>query len=714
MEAIGHNSRRVPLAQRKRTECSCDRCKSRKQKCHRIPGQAKCRHCQNHGYECTTTKPRKQRLYGSVDHFRSRLSVLEGLVKGLIPEADLSSVDNLRHVGQSLGIPLPPADLLARESHEETPEASERSRPDTRRLVHDLQGQGQYIGPASSYFFQMKLRTLFGRDGTGPRGRMYLFGQNPMTADAFSSISDLVDCLEASPQSASEAGTSPAGTTPRTLPDASLIDTMVRSYFDYVNVDFPVLHEATFWETFDHWRAGSSAVDKSWLCGLFCVLILARRVSPVPVSLEQEERWWLQVQSLLASVMFTSSVHSVQAMMLAALHLHNTNHRDACWTLTGAAVRIAFAIGLHRDEVESQGPRQARELRKSLWWTLYGFEQMQVSSHDRPSAIEDALCSTKSPHERALSGGASYGPPDYMYWWTRLMVLMGLVCRNLSNAAAVEDYAGPLSPAAGLLRDLTRWHDSLPPHLSMQVFDAQPPTFQRSVILLHIQYHYTVSLLTRSGLLYHFNHLTRKGAHAKFAQNLQPTADICSQSGRSACELLLKMDSVGKFNAVIWWDIYYAYSSTLVLALTIICDLVKGCHDASRAGLQLLHDCATMAGKYLESPMIPGTMHRWASVVCELDVMAQDFLHRKQNHHPTEPDIMTANGLQQDQIAPSGIIAGSNEARNLIHGMVEAASHHDRLPPSVLNEAGLSWRDIQWDDIGSMLLGGEDVAFWDT
>ena len=49
-------SRRVPLDKRKRTETSCDKCKSRKQKCNKQPGQDACRYCIVHNIECLTVR----------------------------------------------------------------------------------------------------------------------------------------------------------------------------------------------------------------------------------------------------------------------------------------------------------------------------------------------------------------------------------------------------------------------------------------------------------------------------------------------------------------------------------------------------------------------------------------------------------------------------------------------------------------------------------
>ncbi|KAJ9157919.1 Fungal-specific transcription factor domain-containing protein [Pleurostoma richardsiae] len=646
-------SRRVPKELRQRTEHSCDRCKSRKQKCLTWPGEEKCRHCQKYGYDCVVTKPRKQRLYGSVETHSARVAVLESLVKGLVPEADLSNVESMQEMARSLGIPLPEtvstADTLSRSGSATVKE------DENEQLVHDLQGQGQYIGKASSYFFQMKLRTLVGKMPGGGLGRMYLFGPNPASSRRRSGTIHTAggDDEPLDMHSIASTVASPSNDGLVSADDAapaesqSVVFLLVRIFFDRINVDFPILHEATFLERLDGWCKDPSSVDDVWLCSFLCVLILSRRLCDVHIPEAQEEAWWCRIQSLLSTVMFTSSLTSIQALMLAALHLHNTNSRDICWTLTGAAIRIGFAIGLHRDGIDTQGTPLTREMRKRVWWTLYAFEQLQVSSHDRPSAIDNPKYLPNPPRETILDMG-THNLPDYVAWSNRLVVMLGAACRTLPDAAK-DGYSGPLSPAAGLLRELSRWRTGLPQHLSMDSIDAMPPTFQRPLILLHIQYHYVVSLISRYALLSRFTTLSRDRATA-VADSLLSMSDVCIESGRLSCQLLLKLDLIDSFNAVSWLDVYYLYSSTLVLALSIICHVSQGKRDATAEHGRLLYQCTDLAARHLRNPLVPGTMRRWLTVVGELKTMVDEFSGK--HSAAQQNSASAAAAASRDDIAP--------------------------------------------------------------
>ncbi|KAI8958293.1 fungal-specific transcription factor domain-containing protein [Daldinia sp. FL1419] len=113
--------RRVPNSQRKRTQVSCDACKTRRCKCVRLkeasglentaakPGdQPPCKLCVETGIPCVTTMPRKQRVYGSVENLDKRYRALEALVAGVFPELNpRASAEELVIFGQERVIAMP-------------------------------------------------------------------------------------------------------------------------------------------------------------------------------------------------------------------------------------------------------------------------------------------------------------------------------------------------------------------------------------------------------------------------------------------------------------------------------------------------------------------------------------------------------------------------------------------------------------------------------
>ncbi|KAF2174429.1 hypothetical protein K469DRAFT_710954 [Zopfia rhizophila CBS 207.26] len=525
----------------------------------------------------------------------------------------------MRQLGSSLGIPLPDAGG-GEASGEDGKSGSGNENEEPLSLLPDQQGQVQYIGPASSFSFHLKLRTLVGR---GAFREFVLFGRNAADQESLDpAVADNDPHALSTPPSATSNidHNSPVGQ--RVSGESQSLETLIGAYFHHINPDFPVLHEASFREAYENWLHLPAQADPAWLCSFLCVLLLSRRISRITFPEEQERFWWRRVQSLLPVVIFTSSVTAVQALMLAAIHLHNTNHRDACWNLTGTAVRIAFAIGLHQDKVNTaQGPL-ARELRKRMWWTLYAFEVMQVSSYDRPSAIEHPGSRIDCPNDRII-GLTGYCPPDYTKWFNRLVIHLGSACRAPKNPKAhssEESYVGPLSPAAGVLRELDRWKESIPTHLRVENADTSQSSFQRPLLLLHAMYHYTIVVLCRAALLTRATTLSKEGKDSKNIA-LTSMSDFCVESGRALARILIKLEDIGKFDAITWWDIWYSLASASILVLDLVCDGKKSGKGISESRI-LLSQLAALATKHRRNPHMPGTIEKWASITVELHSMA--------------------------------------------------------------------------------------------
>lgn len=677
-----------------------------------------------------------------------------------MPEADTASIEGMRALGASLGIPLPPPEEspLPLESEESIDQGS-RGQQEEIPVLRDQQGQTQYIGPASSYVLQIRIRSLFAGGQPQNQGQFFLFGSNPTEKAWVGEVTDLgremslgksptTNASASSPTAVEKTAmvTASPTSTMNDVIDGPVPDTLIAAFFDRIHADFPVLHEASFREEYERFCLNpallTTEADPTWICSLLCVLILARRTTSIDSSsLKQgqdaEDRWWRKVQALLPSVIFTSSVSAVQALLLAALHLNNTNHKDSSWTLTGTAVRIAIAIGLHREAKAPLHTPLVRELRKRVWWTLYQFELMQAASLDRPSAIDDAACSTGTPRQAMLDMGLS----DSMSYSNRLLVLLSQACRvvrTINNTSEVgeEVSSGPLSPAASLIRDLRRWKESLPRHLCLEAVNGQQPSSQRAILLLHIQYHHVLCVLSRNAMLGLASRLfsaeTQAGALATPLSNSGATtlSDVCAEAAQESIRILLKLDSIGGFDHVTWWDFYFLYAAALVLVLNIVCEAKQQSLDPSyrsrwiNNSRSLLAQCAAFSNKMQENPLVPGTTRRYAIVIEDLNEMSRDFSaadygpetpaqpHVGPSNMPTNPSTYTQSPEATQHGLPE-INTVMGEPQHGLPGlyMTQGPTGMQFTPDFSGNfgfpDASWGWREGQWNDIAAMLLGNE-------
>jgi hypothetical protein len=726
-------SRRVPLDKRKRTETSCDRCKTRKQRCDRLSDKAQCRYCELHGITCTTSAPRKRRIFGSVEGIGNRMSLLESLIKGLLPEADLSSIEEMQQLGRQLGIPLPTLEEGGLSNGTQTKNIASKDDEDNAiQVLPDQQNQIQYVGPSSSFLFHLRLRRML---GNYPTSEFAMFGNNaadqifePSQGNRKDRNREPHQTLPVSERRHSSKSASDCASPSDAIRDidGSVLETLLDAYFDVIHSDLPVLHEASFREAYETWSTSNSTADPAWLCGLLCVLILARRVANIEIPEEAEKKWWRHVQTLMPTVFFSSNLFTVQTLMLAALHLHNNSHRDACWNLTGTAVRVAHGIGLHRDDIKqsAQSPL-GRELRKQVWWSLYAFEQMQVSSYDRPSAIAHIASTVGTPNERIV-GTAGPVPPDFAKWSQKLHVFLGSACKALNpagNGGMVppdDAYSRPLSPTAAILRDLERWKESLPPHLRLEIINASAPTSQRPLILLHVQYYYILVLVTRSALLRRAMILARSPGDQPLPQALVAVSETCIDAGRSLGQLLWKLDDIQKFNAVTWFDIFYLVAAVL----TIVLDLrIK--QDGRKSPSEpkiLLSSLAAVAAKHMQNPRMPGSMRALAQIVVDVNLTAENFSsdasvdnelqsgqsfggapqmstspgqYSPHNQHVSStPKSFPLMSVKQDD----HLITGGDEIA-LVRGHTDDPKFWEQL--SFMDDGTL--QDWTWDDIGTIV-----------
>jgi len=315
--AIMSGRRRVEADKRRRTESSCDVCKSRKQKCDKQFGQA-CRYCKSHDLSCATTQPRKQRVYGSLEHVGTRIRLLEAITKGLVPEADLSSNDELRRLGASLGIPLPPDHVVDEPQSGLVPTDGTSTIEKALPLLPDQQGHAQYTGPASSFSFHSKLESLF---NTHPRNEFAMFGPNAAVAETQSSPHTATSDVAVRPL-ALRTSAQPFGSNEREgLPSPAVSIGLIQAFFAHAHASFPVLHETSFRESFEVWSATDDKDDTTacWSVTLLCVCILGSKVGHQRFTAEQEMAWWQQVQLHVPTVLFTTDMAAVQALMLVGL-----------------------------------------------------------------------------------------------------------------------------------------------------------------------------------------------------------------------------------------------------------------------------------------------------------------------------------------------------------------------------------------------------------
>ena len=100
-----------------------------------------------------------------------------------------------------------------------------------------------------------------------------------------------------------------------------------------------------------------------------------------------------------AKFMSTSSLVTLQALVLHLLSVRDIYEPRAIWSLTGVAVRIAESMGLERDGLTLGLPPFETEIRRRIWWQLKGhdFRTAELCGLSKFRNLDTSTESTKWP-----------------------------------------------------------------------------------------------------------------------------------------------------------------------------------------------------------------------------------------------------------------------------------------------------------------------------
>ncbi|KAI1453145.1 hypothetical protein F4805DRAFT_385350 [Annulohypoxylon moriforme] len=496
-------------------------------------------------------------------------------------------------------------------------------------LILDATGRPHYIGPCGSLAFFAEMRELFARQTNITRGlqetesmsrnltmsqRRTFFNSNPLAASLggtgdrgrasgspsgrFSSGSPhnrILDHLDGdSPPRICEDMLRDHFDDPEfwryrkrvstiQLPPRERTDMCVRAFFHHVHPNFILFHRLTFQRAYEKmWRCWEAhrkstrtdrvkefSVSVGWLCCLYMIIILGSRALPQNGdSLEFQRKWFAQVDRL-PPLLGTSSLPNVCAYMLLSLYFHNTNDRTSAWTFQGAACRLAIALGMHRESSSDLFEPVERQLRKRVWWTLYGYEQFLCCSLGRPSAIDDREMDVGIPDEEYLD--TNLLPSRYVEHEAQLNMLLAAVRRGIFDPSFVP---GKMSTRAlEFLDALAGWEDALPRGLGPAAFMASldgNSNQRRSSMLLHVQYHHALTFLTRPFLLETIRSSCGGESLGPDAYRVRGLSKVCLTAAMRCSELIVNIWRAGHINGVTWIDIFYAYMASLDISLALL------------------------------------------------------------------------------------------------------------------------------------------------
>ncbi|KAI9146959.1 Lactose regulatory protein LAC9 [Paramyrothecium foliicola] len=159
----------------------------------------------------------------------------------------------------------------------------------------------------------------------------------------------------------------------------------IDAYFKRVHVFIPMLDEAAF-------RAEvlqGERKDSPWLALLNAVLAMGSIAASKSSDLGHFLYYNRAMDHLSIDAFGSSRVETIQALaIIGGFYLHYVNRPNMANALLGSTMRMACALGLHREPPShSQSPegKRAAEVRRRTWWSLFCLDTWGSTTMGRPS-----------------------------------------------------------------------------------------------------------------------------------------------------------------------------------------------------------------------------------------------------------------------------------------------------------------------------------------
>ncbi|KEF53889.1 uncharacterized protein A1O9_10291 [Exophiala aquamarina CBS 119918] len=608
-------------------------------------------------------------------------------------------------------------------------------------------GVAHYVGPASSFEFARAVRRLVAvRSETLDDTRTRLGRRSKQRAE-FANLKTSIALeprIQAHPASTvREQSNEPAMDTSPTanegqeglrsvspsrrwlralVPAREVSDRLVQAFFDRLHPNYILFHRGTFHTRYDSiWqRSPVYRYDREpgWLCSLFMVFVFGAQLlehDGLEDAAGLQRKFLRHVRERFHHLALTANLPNVQALLLLQLYEHNAGERNTSWILLGQAARMSIALGMHREGTSHNFDAIERNTRRMVWFTLYSFEQYTSLSLGRPSTIKALEVNVQLPDESVLDG--SDYPPDYINHASKLMDLTSKV-RHFATAASPNCFddlflISMVDSLNIISKELKGWYTRLPRHLRPE-WCFISPRHLRAVLLLHINYHYIASVLTRPYLLSKVEHdikhqgMSESSSPPTVRSTVGSLAQECISSSMAIADMLQRLSSESLLEGLGWTDFFYLYHAMLALCLDFL-----GRPRLSATEEWTVRDRAISANvsfmiEMCQTHQLGPTYQILSQVAIQLAYIVglggDDGISRDESEH-----------LQDNPISHDELVAGMGErSTNIPNTEVAATSQHEIFMPYAEPISGItqfnSNGDAFWDFFNVNLVDPMDTS----
>ncbi|KAE8151464.1 fungal-specific transcription factor domain-containing protein [Aspergillus avenaceus] len=408
--ARGRGERQQSVGRRVTTLRACTSCRHRKIKC---DGEKPCEACRwyKKADQCHYADPRPSRRH--VEKLSTTLDEYRGVLEKLFPNVALENLANLPRE-KLLELTCKPIQIQAQPPHPASPATSASVEAHVSPVSNE-EGNLESLQtmPEEPHDVQNTSFTEMNNNISDDVNALSLSSRQPSSYLGVSSINavlKVVLCLDpgafsyfSHPPATTASRDTAMGFTPesqswpvpgaqqpmtppqrhRALTESELLD----AYFTYFQPFVPMLDEQSFRETY---HTGYRKDDR-WIALLNVVFALGS-IAACPSEdmthtiYAQRCKSFLNLESL-----GSSHVETIQALgLLGGHYLHYVSQPNLAYSLMGAALRMAAALGLHKEFADAQDGSYKQtvastDLKRRVWWSLFCLDTWGCMTLGRPS-----------------------------------------------------------------------------------------------------------------------------------------------------------------------------------------------------------------------------------------------------------------------------------------------------------------------------------------
>ncbi|KAI0967791.1 fungal-specific transcription factor domain-containing protein [Xylaria arbuscula] len=462
---------------RERVSQACDTCKQRKVKC---DGQTPCSYCKRRHREktCRFSPSARRRHRHSYSENATRNSTSPTVVT-TSPSSRIPSTTPVTAPTPTVPIPSITRTSPTVTRHGDVSAEEEAEVPRDARLICDAQGKLVFIGDCAPLSLFQTVRQIV---------------TSRVDPHAFAPETTRVSMLE----NVCSEGLVPLDMTGELTIDQSSVQRFVTTFLTVTSGLIDLFDNNTIIPDTLSWANQTEHVDVT-----SAVYYLVLAIGSQSENEQTATTYFLRGKHLALSTLAGNlSVGTVQSFLLTTVYMLRSCQINAAFLFFGIAARAAYAIGLHRTEINSRFGAEIHIRRDRLWKSMRVLDLYLSISMGRPPAASDADV-TVPYHSTRPDGSETY---DLLNAAVQILSLVEGIVQEVYSRRKIS-----LQLTEGISRQLREWSNKWLPSLLRTVSesgqgqgqeDGENESERTGACQVLCSYYYAVMLVSRPFLMY--------------------------------------------------------------------------------------------------------------------------------------------------------------------------------------------------------------------